>query len=65
MIDSLAKSRLNGEHPRVSIGVAAGPPDAVAQAVYDAADAAMYRAKHQGGGRFQVADELGSRSEHP
>lgn len=42
--------------PRLSIGIASGDPQSDPLDVLVAADAAMYRAKREGGGRYVVAD---------
>jgi diguanylate cyclase (GGDEF)-like protein len=56
MLEALQASPFRGVPPGVSIGVASGTDHSDGHAIYAAADAAMYRAKREGGRRYAVAD---------
>jgi diguanylate cyclase (GGDEF)-like protein len=56
MLEALQQATVAGTPPRASIGIASGAEDADAIEVFHSADAAMYRAKRDGGERFAVAE---------
>ena len=58
MLAALAAAPFRGQALGVSIGVASGRPESSGAAVFASADAAMYRAKRQGGRRYILAAEL-------
>jgi diguanylate cyclase (GGDEF)-like protein len=58
MLAALAAAPFRGEALGVSIGVASGRPESIGAAVFASADAAMYRAKRQGGRRYILAAEF-------
>lgn len=58
MLAALAAAPFRGEALGVSIGVASGRPESSGAAVFAAADAAMYRAKRQGGRTYILAAEF-------
>jgi diguanylate cyclase (GGDEF)-like protein len=58
MLAALAAAPFRGEALGVSIGVASGRPESNGAAVFASADAAMYRAKRQGGRRYILAAEF-------
>jgi diguanylate cyclase (GGDEF)-like protein len=55
MLAALAATQFGGSPAGVSIGIASGGPEDQGQVTYAAADAAMYRAKRNGGSRYVVA----------
>ena len=58
MLDALAAAPFRGVALGVSIGIASGGPESRGDAVFAAADAAMYRAKRQGGRRCILAADV-------
>ena len=56
ILEALTATSAAGVVPHVSIGVACGGSGSNLAEVLDMADAAMYRAKHQGGGSYVVGD---------
>jgi diguanylate cyclase (GGDEF)-like protein len=64
MLAALIEESPRGASPSVSIGIASGGPESDGQMIYAAADAAMYRAKRSGGGRFVVASRLDDDERH-
>ena len=64
MLAALDAASSGDASPGVSIGIASGGPESDGQMIYAAADAAMYRAKRSGGGRFVVASRLGNDDRH-
>jgi len=59
MLNALKSTDVVGSKARASIGVAAGSAADSALAIFHAADAAMYKAKKEGGGRFALATSAG------
>jgi diguanylate cyclase (GGDEF)-like protein len=55
MLVALRHTTVVGSPPRASIGIASGAPEDDAVEVFNAADAAMYQAKRDGGERYAVA----------
>jgi diguanylate cyclase (GGDEF)-like protein len=58
MLEALRQTTVLGVTPRASIGIASGGCEDDTIEIFHAADAAMYRAKQHGGGRFGVAEPM-------